>query len=305
MRDLFGAIEGGGTKFICAVATAPEPGAVVASTRIETAAPAMTLTRVAAFFRQHGRLKGLGVAHFGPIELDRSSQRYGRMLATPKPGWSHAPILSPLAELLDLPTERVTWDTDVNAAALGEARWGAGRSADPLLYVTVGTGIGGGVVIDGRPLHGLMHPEIGHLPVAPVRLDDGTLDRFPGAGCPFHARCWEAMAAGPALAARLGRPADELRDDDPVWTVEARYLALGLAICTLALSPRRIVIGGGVVEARAARLLPEIRLELSGILNGYVPKLRHALDGYVVAPALREPSSAIAGALALAGGSAA
>src|SRR5262249_46687366 len=159
--------------------------------------------------------------------------------------------------------ERVLWETDVNSAALGEATWGAGRGADPLVYVTVGTGIGGGVVVDGQPLHGLMHPELGHLPVPPIQLPDGTLDPFPGHGCPFHPHCWEAMAAGPALAARLGRPADDVPNDDPVWQIEACYLALGLASCVLALSPRRIVIGGGVVESRAEALLPKVRRELA------------------------------------------
>jgi fructokinase len=308
VNRLYGAIEGGGTKFLCALATAPEPSAVVWSGRIDTGNPDSTLARAAGLMHDQaatlgGRVEALGVACFGPIELGRESRDYGHMLATPKPGWSHAPVLPRLAELLDLPTERVAWDTDVNAAALGESRWGAGRGVDPLVYVTVGTGIGGGVIVDGRPLHGLMHPEIGHLPVPSIRLDDGRLDDFSGAGCPFHDHCWEAMAAGPALAARLGHPADEVADAHPVWSIEARYLALGLASCTLAISPRRIVIGGGVVESRASWLLPRVRAELRTILNGYVPRteLTDGLDGYVVAPTLTEPSSAIAGALALAG----
>jgi fructokinase len=307
-RDLYAAVEGGGTKVLCALATAPQPDAVIASVRIDTGDAATTLGRVARALadgaaKQGGRIVGLGVASFGPIELDRSSPHYGHMLATPKPGWSHEPVLSRLAEQLGLPLSRMRWDTDVNAAALGEARWGAGRGADPLVYVTVGTGIGGGVVVDGRPIHGLMHPEIGHLPVPLVRLPDGSLDPFPGAGCPFHDRCWEAMAAGPALAARFGRPAHDVPDDHPVWEIEARYLALGLASCVLTLSPRRIVIGGGVVETRAASLLPRVRAELRAILNGYVPRpeLEAGIDQYVVAPGLTEPSSAIAGALALAG----
>jgi fructokinase len=303
---LFGAVEGGGTKFLCALATAPHPDAVVASARIETADAATTIHRVVRFFAEQcaaldGQIEALGVASFGPIELDERSPHYGHMLATPKPGWSHQPVLPPLAEGLGLPLARVRWDTDVNAAALGEARWGAGQGADPLVYVTVGTGIGGGVVVDGRPLHGLMHPEIGHLPVPPIRLPDGALDPFPGAGCPFHDRCWEAMAAGPALAARVGRAADDLPDDDPVWAIEARYLALGLASCVLAISPRRIVIGGGVVEGRASTLLPLLRAELRAVMNGYVPRdeLSGGLDDYLVTPALVNPSSAIAGALAL------
>jgi fructokinase len=279
---------------------------VVATARLETADAAATIEQVLRFFAEQsaafgGQVAALGVACFGPIELDALSPRYGHMLATPKSGWSHQPVLPPLAEGLRLPLARVRWDTDVNAAALGEARWGAGHGADPLVYVTVGTGIGGGVVVGGQPLHGLMHPEIGHLPVPSIRLSDGSLDLFPGAGCPFHDHCWEAMAAGPALAARVGAPADELPDDHPVWSIEARYLALGLASCVLAISPRRIVLGGGVVEGRASTLLPRVRAELRDVLNGYVPReeLKEGLDDYVVAPGLANPSSAIAGALAL------
>jgi fructokinase len=298
---MFGAIEGGGTKFICALATAPEPSAVVEQERFDTTDAAGTLARAAAFFR--GRdLEGLGVASFGPVELDRGSRRYGHVLPTPKPGWSNQPVLSRLADALGLPPERLGWETDVNAAALGESLWGAGRGADPLLYVTVGTGIGGGVLIGGQPLHGLLHPEIGHVPLPPVRLEDGELDPFPGV-CPFHGRCWEGMATGPALASRAGRPGEALAEDDPLWDVEARYVALGLATCTLVLSPRRIVVGGGVVEARAGWLLPRVRRHLREYLNGYIgrPELAEGVDGYVVAPELRDPSPAIAGALALAG----
>jgi fructokinase len=298
---VFGAIEGGGTKFICALAAAPDPAAIVETVRFETADAAQTLRRAADFFRGH-ELDGLGVASFGPIELDRASRRYGYVLPTPKPGWSNEPVLPRLADALDLPLERLRWDTDVNAAALGEALWGAGRGADPLVYVTVGTGIGGGVLVGGEPLHGLLHPEIGHVPVPPVVLPDGRLDTFPGV-CPFHGRCWEGMATGPALAGRAGRPGESVPDDDPVWDVEARYLALGLATCTLVVSPRRIVVGGGVIESRASWLLPMVRRHLATYLNGYIgrPELADRADAYVVPPALRDPSPAIAGALALAG----
>jgi fructokinase len=194
----------------------------------------------------------------------------------------------------------------VNAAALGEWLWGAGRGADPLVYVTVGTGIGGGALVGGQPLHGLLHPEMGHVPVPPIELPDGRTDTFAGV-CPFHGRCWEGMATGPALARRAGRPGESLSDDDPLWEIEARYLALGLATCTLVLSPRRIVVGGGVVESRASWLLPRVGHHLAAYLNGYVgrPELIDAVERYVVPPALAEPSSAIAGALALAGRAAA
>jgi fructokinase len=298
---IFGAVEGGGTKFICALATAPEPSAIVESARIDTADAASTLAEVAAFFRGRG-VEALGIAHFGPIELDRASPKYGHVLPTPKPGWSGQPVVPVLARELGLPLARVRWGTDVGTAALGEARWGAGRGADPLLYLTVGTGLGGGVLVDGRPLSGLLHPEIGHVPLPPARLADGSPDLFPGV-CPFHGRCWEGLAAGPALAARAGKPGEALADDDPAWDVEAQYLALGVATCVLVLSPRRVIVGGGVVESRAGWLLPRVRRRLVEYLNGYVdrPQLAERVDEYLVAPALREPSPAIAGALALAG----
>lgn len=305
---LYAAVEGGGTKFIAALAASPAPDAIVATAQFPTTTPDRTLAEVGAFLAGAAAERGeaivaLGVASFGPVELDPTSPHYGSILATPKPDWSGAPVLARLRDRLGLAAERCGWETDVNAAALGELRWGAGRGADPLVYVTVGTGVGAGVVIDGRPLHGLLHPEIGHLPVRRARLPDGSIDTFPGHGCRFHGDCWEAMCTGPALAARTGRPAADLAPDDPVWAIEAEYLALGLASCVLALSPRRIVIGGGVVESRAAWLLPMVRRQLAAVLGGYIgrPEIAQHLDRYVVAPGLREPSPAIAGALALAG----
>lgn len=296
---IFGAIEGGGTKFICAVASSPDPSSIVETVRLDTTDAPDTLARVAAFFKPH-RLAGLGIAHFGPIELDASSPRYGHVLSTPKPGWSDEAVIPRLARELGI--DRIRWETDVNAAALGESLWGAGRGADPLVYITVGTGIGGGVLVGGAPLHGLMHPEIGHVPVSRIRLPDGSIDPFPGV-CPFHRDCWEGMATGVALAARAGRPGQQIPDDDPVWDVEAQYLALGLAACTLVLSPRRIVIGGGVVESRAGWLLPRVREHLARWLNGYVarPELADSVERFVVAPGVSAVSPGIAGALALAG----
>ena len=249
--ELFGAIEGGGSKFICSIASNSDPSKIINTARFETSSDATrTLAEVTEFFRSsekelHGRLAGLGIACFGPIELDRKSEQFGSILSTPKPGWQFVPVVRILSEQLNLPFDRIGWDTDVNAAALGESRWGAGKGADPLLYLTIGTGIGGGCLVNQQPIHGLLHPEIGHMLLPRIRMPDGTEDSFPGFGCPFHDRCWEAMASGPALGARLGRPATEASDDDPIWDIEAQYLALGIANCVLTFSPRRIVLGGG------------------------------------------------------------
>jgi predicted NBD/HSP70 family sugar kinase len=211
-RPCFGAVEGGGTKFVCAVGEGPDR--ILARTRVETTTPEETLDRVADFFARAtaagagsgaaGReLAAVGVACFGPLELDPASPRFGDLLATPKPGWSGAPVAQALRRRLGVP---VAVDTDVNGAALGEWRWGAARDCDPALYLTVGTGIGGGIVLDGRPLHGLLHPEMGHIPLPRLSWPDGRPDDFPGV-CPFHGACFEGLVSGPALAARAGAPA--------------------------------------------------------------------------------------------------
>jgi fructokinase len=274
-------VEGGGTKFVCAVGYGP--GAVVDRTRIDTTGPDQTLAQVAEFLATASAGRGLtavGVSCFGPLELDERSPRAGSMLGTPKPGWSGAPIVAPLRDRLGVP---VRLDTDVNGAALAEWRWGAGRDRDPVLYLTVGTGIGGGVVIGGRPLHGLLHPEMGHIPVARERWPDGTPDDFAGV-CPFHGACFEGLAAGPALEVRLGRPAETAEPDHPIWRLEAAYLAQALATYVLILSPRRIVLGGGVMQQ--GHLLALVRRRLTEVLAGYVdrPEVTTQIDEYVVAP---------------------
>ena len=202
---------------------------------------------------------------------------------TPKPGWAHTEVAGELGRRLGVP---VAFDTDVNAAALGEHRWGAARGLDTFVYVTVGTGIGGGVLVGGRPLHGLQHPELGHLRVPHDRGDDP----FPGV-CPFHGDCWEGLAAGPALEGRWGRPAHELEDDAP-WALEARYLALGLLAVSAVVSPQRIVLGGGV-------------LKRAGLLELVQRRLDQLVNGYVAVPELHRPAlagrSGVLGALVLAG----
>ena len=295
---LYGAVEGGGTKFVCAVGSGPTDR--LATARIPTTTPAETLPRVRRFLLdaadQAGQaLTAIGIATFGPIELDRQSPRYGYMLPTPKPGWSGAPVVAAITAGLDVP---VAVDTDVNGAALAEYRWGAAQGYDPALYVTVGTGIGGGVIIGGTPLHGLLHPEMGHIAVPRARDAAGNRDEFAGI-CPFHGDCMEGMAAGGALAARAGRSADDLAPDDPVWELEAHYLAAGLAQHVLVLSPQRIVLGGGVLQQQ--HLLPRIRAALRAQLRSYIarPQVDTDVSSYVVAPYFGDEAG-LAGAFALA-----
>jgi fructokinase len=290
-RDVYGAVEGGGTKFVCLVGTSPDD--IVDEVTIPTTTPTETIGAVIEFLRRPRpgvRLVSVGVATFGPIDLDPRSETYGCVLKTTKPEWSGARILGPLARRLGVP---IAWDTDVNGAVLGEARWGAAQGLDPVLYLTIGTGIGGGALVNGAPIHGLIHPEMGHLPV-PIHEDD----TFPGI-CSFHGRCLEGMASGPALAARCGRPVPEIPADDPVWDLAAWYLAHGISGLVLTLSPRRIILGGGVM--RQATLLPRIRRMLAEVLNGYleVPELGERIDEYLVPSALGQKAG-LYGAIVLA-----
>jgi fructokinase len=292
MANVVGGLEAGGTKVVCAVGTGPHD--VRAETRFATTTPEETLGRVVAFFVEqaaHTPLAAMGIAGFGPLDLDPRSATFGFVTTTPKSGWRNVDLVGPLRRALDVP---VSLDTDVNGAALAEHRWGSGRGVGTLVYVTVGSGIGGGAVIDGRPLHGLVHPEMGHL-----RLPhDRHRDPFAGI-CPHHGDCWEGLASAPALAARWGQPPETLPDDHPAWDLEAHYLALGLASVVLVLSPERVVLGGGVLSR--ASLLPRVRTSLVTTLAGYVrsPALAEGIDDYVVAPALGERAGVL-GALALA-----
>ena len=291
MQEVFGGVEGGGTKFVCVLGTGP--GQVVDEVRFATTTPEETLGRVVAFFRRPRpdlRLAAVGVASFGPIDLDLASPTYGHITTTPKADWPGTDVVGVLRAALGVP---IGWDTDVNGAALGERRWGAGGGTDPLVYITVGTGIGGGALVHGRPLHGLVHPEMGHLLVPAF---DG--DTFPGI-CPFHGRCLEGVASGSALHARTGRPAENLAADDPVWELEAKYLAFGLLCITEVLSPQRIVVGGGV--ASQSHLFDRMRRHLVGLNNGYIarPALGDGVSHYVVPPGLGGEAG-VMGALELA-----
>ncbi len=290
---LFGAIEAGGTKFVCAVGDAE--GRLLREHRFATTEPKATIAEALAFLRgaeaELGRIAALGIASFGPVELDRRSPRYGRILRTPKPGWSDADLLGALAEPFGCPAG---FDTDVNAAASAEYRWGAAAGADSMVYVTVGTGIGGGVLVNGEALHGLLHPEIGHS--YPRRH---PFDRDFVGVCPFHGDCLEGLACGPAIAARSGASLDQLPHGHPQWDIEADYLAQLCANLVVTVSPRRIVMGGGVMSQQ--RLLPMIRDRLQVWLRGYIdrPELSTNIHEYIVAPGLGAKSGVL-GALSLA-----
>lgn len=291
-HSAYGAIEAGGTKWVCAVGTGP--GYIRAETRFPTTTPAETLGRAIAFFQefQHGgRLSAIGVGCFGPVDLDLRSPTYGSITSTPKPGWANTDVVGALQRSLGV---RVAFDTDVNAAVMGEYRWGAAQECASAIYLTVGTGIGGGVLIEGRPLHGLVHPEVGHM-----RLPhDWQRDPFPGA-CPYHGDCLEGLASGPALAQRWGQPADSLPVDHPAWALQARYLAQALANLICILCPQRIVLGGGVMEQRT--LFPLVRRQVQVFLNGYVraTAILDAIDHYIVPPGLGGRAGVL-GAMALA-----
>lgn len=283
---LFGAIEAGGTKIVCAIAD--ESGVLQAEARFPTEDPAATLAQVCAFLAQHrAHLRAIGVACFGPLVLDRRSPHYGFIAATPKPGWSHVEVAGLLAREFACP---VGFDTDVNAAALAEHRWGAGRGADSLLYLTIGTGIGGGVLIAGAPLHGLMHPEIGHIHPRRHPLDQG----FAGV-CPFHGDCLEGLASGPAILARTGSELRHLDGTHLQWALEADYLGQLCAQMVLTVSPQRIVIGGGVMEQ--VRLFPLVRERLLHWLGGYIDRVEilEQVDRYVVPPALGARAGVLGG----------
>ncbi len=291
--QLFGGIEGGGTKFVCAVGTGPDD--IRAETRFPTTTPDETIGRAIRFFqeqeKQNGRLSAVGFASFGPIDPDPASPKFGYVLPTPKVGWSNSDVVGPLRSALNLP---VGFDTDVNGAALSEARWGAAQGCDPVLYITIGTGIGGGVLFNGKLLHGLLHAEMGHIKIP----HDFSTDPFPGS-CSFHADCFEGLAAGPSMEKRWGQKAETLPADHPAWDLEAHYIALAFANFILTLAPQKIVVGGGV--AQQARMLPLIHEKVQTILNGYIQSkyTTERISEYIVLPALGGRSGVL-GAIALA-----
>ena len=293
-RELLGGVETGGSWCVCALGRGP--GELVAVEKFATRGPGETLSRIVGFFTDPSRPSpaALGIGTFGPVELDERSTRWGEILgSTPKPGWAAAPIGATLRAGLGagLP---IALDTDVNAAALGEQRWGAGRDIESLCYLTVGTGIGAGLIIDGRPVHGLLHPEAGHIRVP----HDRVRDPFDGV-CAFHGDCWEGLASGVALGRRWDADPAALPDEHPAWALEAEYIAAGILAIVMVASPRRVIAGGGVMERSG--LLAGVRERLAGLIGGYLqrPELDGGLRDYLVAPALGDDAGVL-GAIALA-----
>lgn len=290
---MYGAVEAGGTKFHCAVGR--DHTRMLARTTIPTTSPTETFAACLAFFEEataaHGPISALGIAAFGPLDLDKASPTHGSVLATTKSGWSGAAFRQTFEAALGVP---VFIDTDVNGAVLAEARYGAAKGCDCAVYVTVGTGIGGGVYVRGAPQHGLVHPEVGHIAL-PRSPGDEAFDSV----CPFHDDCLEGLASGPAIARRAGRPAEELAADHPVWDHEVFYLAHMCRTITCLLSPQKIILGGGVMASRG--LLARVQAAFMPIFGDYLPIAARSggIDNYIVGQTLAGVSG-LAGAFALA-----
>ena len=298
MTPLVGGIEAGGTKFVCAVGTSPTD---LVRTQFPTAVdPYHTLREVTNWFLAQqtrvGPLAAMGISSFGPVDLNPASPTYGCITSTPKPGWDQFDLVGQVKSALDVP---VGFDTDVNGAALGEHIWGAAQGLSTFVYITLGTGIGGGGISDGRLLHGLVHPEMGHMLIP----HDFAVDPFAG-NCPYHGDCWEGLAAGPAFVGRWNAHADELDAGHPGWPLEAHYMGLALANIVCALSPQRIILGGGIAKGGKLgqqKFFALVRAGLQDALGGYIRSeaILHHLDTFVVPPGLKDDAG-VCGSIALA-----
>jgi fructokinase len=255
--SLLGGIEAGGSKFVCAVGSGPDDAEF---REFPTTSPEETMRHVIDFLGAAEPVAAIGIGSFGPIDPNPQSPTFGYITSTPKAGWRNFDFAGTVRRALGVP---IVFDTDVNAAALAESRWGAARGLRNFIYITVGTGLGGGALVDGRLLHGRLHPEMGHISVP----HDPVRDPFPGV-CPYHGDCLEGLASGPAIEARWGRPPHLLPDGHGAWDLEAGYLALGIVSWACTLSPERIVLGGGVVQRE--ELFPKIRVRVAELLNGYL-----------------------------------
>lgn len=282
-----GALEAGGTKMVCAIGD--ENGALLKRIVLPTKTPENTIPDIISFFQQE-EIEALGIGCFGPLNLDKQSREYGTITSTPKIAWQQYPIADTFSKALNVP---IALDTDVNAAALGEAAWGAAKGDQVVLYITIGTGVGVGVCIENKLLHGLVHPEAGH-----ILLNKRKDDPYEGS-CPFHKNCMEGLASGPAIEGRWGDKAENLSDNEYVWEMEADYIASAIANFVLLYSPNRIILGGGVMHQ--VRLYPMIREKVKQYLNGYITHrlLQEEMDAYIIPPVLGDDAG-IKGALKLA-----
>lgn len=278
----FGALEAGGTKMVMSILDAS--GTILERQTMPSLKPTMTIPQMIAFFSARG-ISALGIGSFGPLDLNPASADYGHITNTPKLAWRHYPLLPTFINALGIPA---ALDTDVNAAALAEHRLGTARGLHSCLYVTVGTGVGGGLMVNDRCVHGLTHPELGHQLLAPVP-DDPAPEGF----CPYHRRCLEGLASGPAMMKRWGIPAQELPEDHPAWGLEADYLAQMCVNAMLTFSPEKIILGGGVMHQQC--LMPMIREKTAALLNGYIvhPAVKAGLRDYIVSPGLGDNSGVL------------
>ncbi len=291
---VYGGIEAGGTKFNCVIGASPQD--ILAEERFPTTKPVETLSRVVSFFKKHlgggeQKLVAIGVACFGPVDLNPTSPKFGFITSTPKPGWADCDIAGYIQRALAVP---LAFETDVNGAAIGEMTWGAAQGLSEFVYFTIGTGVGGGAIVAGKPLRGLVHPEMGHM-----RLPhDWEEDPFAGS-CPYHGDCFEGLASGPALNQRWGQAPETLPGDHTAWALEAKYIALAIQNTICMLSPQRVLLGGGVMAQ--PQLFPLIRTLTLNYLNGYVqsPSILEGIDAYIVPPGLGNRAGVL-GALAMA-----
>ncbi|WP_461207362.1 ROK family protein [Clostridium sp. DL1XJH146] len=283
----FAGIEAGGTKFVCAVGN--EKGEIIEKKSFLTTTPEETMGNVIEYFKDK-EFHAIGVGAFGPVDLDVNSKNFGSITTTPKPGWLNYNIIKELDKHFDV---QKAFDTDVNVAALGELKWGAAKGLNSCLYITIGTGIGAGAIVENELIHGLIHPEMGHIFVR--RHPE---DRYEGK-CPFHKDCLEGLVSGPAIEERWGSKGYDLDSEHRAWDMEAYYLAQALVNYILILSPQKIIIGGGVMQQ--VQLFPKIRKYVTGLLNGYVhsDEILNNIDEYIVYPKLGQ-TAGICGAIELA-----
>ncbi len=272
---IYGALEAGGTKMVCATGT--KDGKILDQITLPTLKPEDTIPGIIDYFKDKN-IAALGIASFGPVDLNPDSPTYGHITTTPKPGWADYDIVGAFKKALNIP---IGFDTDVNGSLLGEVTFGDSKGLSDVIYITIGTGVGGGIMAGGKLLHGMLHPELGHM-----LLRSHPSDPYPGR-CPFHRNCLEGMAAGPAIEDRWGAKGKDLASNDAVWELEAYYIGQALVNLILTLSPKRIILGGGVMNEK--QLFKLIREETKKQLGGYIDTpLLHDMDGYIVPASLND-----------------